>query len=46
MIRIIRPHATSTRALFLGILIAGAFGLSLFQGTPPPILIHAAAKAN
>ena len=46
MIRIAGPNTTSTRALVMGALVAGAFGLGLFQGTPPPVPIHAAAKAN
>ncbi len=46
MIRITRPHITSTSALFIGGLLAGAFGLGLFQGTPPPVPVNAAAKIN
>ena len=46
MICIARPHTTSTRALVMGALLVGAFGLGLFHGAPPPVPINAAAKAN
>ena len=46
MIGVARPRTTSTRALVMLALVAGAFGLGLFQGTPPPVPINAAAKAN
>ena len=46
MIRATRPHTTTVRALVVGVLVAGAFGLGLFHETPPPVPVNAAAKAN